>query len=302
MKRVVLFILAAYSVYCVSDFAGAISRIKPSLTYGQRYVSKGTLEKLWQAEVVYHGMTRPKSRAEVFRGVSMDIPNKLSPLEESEMKEELYAAYMKGADDERWGTVVVKLSHWLTVCAAVIAGSCTGESFKWWGPTWRGLYIRWNRSFRAVIQDYIRLALTGLWSQGFAWGLLFAWAIAAVYMVHAFGWTFDGITVPTNTEVSTLDGILVLPEWNMRRTEEFVLLALISIGYYAHLWKRKSLGSYAVAELVFGIVGGMAAIANLELTDPKGQIALASSAFVIVRGLENLDKYVATLKERPGGE
>ena len=72
--------------------------------------------------------------------------------------------------------------------------------------------------------------------------------------------------------------------FEIKRTTLFVWLTLIVLSYIAYKFKQRSLGYYGLFEILFGFVGGLVAVSKLPLTGLSAWLALAASAFVIIRG------------------
>ena len=87
-----------------------------------------------------------------------------------------------------------------------------------------------------------------------------------------------------------------------RRTSLFVWLTFIMVGYTAHALRRRSLGHFAIAESVVGLVAGYFAVTQLSLRDLSSWVAIATSAFLVVRGVTNISQAAeeaqATVRQR----
>lgn len=129
-----------------------------------------------------------------------------------------------------------------------------------------------------MLKSLVQMA-SSWWTKGF---LLVLWLLSLLFMVER-GWVWE------SQEWLPDGGLLYRYKyWDIERTPLFVWLSLILLGYFAHLFRQRSLGYYGLVEILFGLVAGFLAVSKLALTDITAWFALAASAFVIVRGAGNV--------------
>jgi hypothetical protein len=83
------------------------------------------------------------------------------------------------------------------------------------------------------------------------------------------------------------------PFWDAHRTASFAWLTLILLSYFAHWFKKKSLGYYGLLEIIVGLVGGSFAVAELPMNQPATWLAMGGASYVVVRGAEHISNAIS---------
>jgi hypothetical protein len=111
--------------------------------------------------------------------------------------------------------------------------------------------------------------------------LLFFWIFAFLWMVNR-GWVRESReVVPGGIE----------HRWNyfdIHRTALFIWLTLILLAYSAHQFRAWSKVYSGVVEVLVGLIGGFVAAMKLPFDNPASWFALVGTAYVLVKGAENL--------------
>jgi hypothetical protein len=126
-----------------------------------------------------------------------------------------------------------------------------------------------------VASSRITVALLAVW-----------WAFELFGMIDN-GWEWE------ETERTPQGVVIRHKSWDITRTEIFVWLTLILLGYVAHWFKRFSLGYYGLLEVVVGLVGGSLAVAKLPLNQAVTWLTMGGASYVVVRGVEHIQQALA---------
>jgi hypothetical protein len=116
--------------------------------------------------------------------------------------------------------------------------------------------------------------------------VLLLWLISLLSMINR-GW------INESWEMLPGEGALQRSNYfDVRRNYLFVWLTLIVVAYLAHIFKQRSLGYYGLVEMLFGIVAGYIALAQLSLDQATSWLTVLASAYVVVRGAGNISQAV----------
>lgn len=138
------------------------------------------------------------------------------------------------------------------------------------------------RNLDDSLKRIVRVA-TSRWTKGIVLGL---W-LGTFLLMLSRGWVWESW--------ESFPGGGYEHRWNyfdIKRTPLFVWLTLIIVSYVVYKFKQRSLGYFGLFEVVFGLVGGFLAVSRIALNTISAWLALAASAFVIIRGYTDIIEFV----------